>query len=855
MRPLLLCLALLAVALTGGIRCATHDQDRQELYRWFDSLGYSPLKDGKFVRVDHSSTWGPKSEIQYSDYGFLKRGSGKTFTALTLRLTDIMVVDGKPIGEDRGEGLDAVPIDLGNWLTEQKRLWGSSSAYSLDFGSSDGFVLARLADLRGYGDLADFFYNSSKAAPSYGDESRTYTHRVQEGIASSLLWEARADFRQTAIPRSDLAVKFQFVVDHFPPSKVRDEASQVLEGLAPMIREDAVRKPLTDSELKKLSPAQQASELVWQLRDQVADQFMQPGYTEVFPLGQVNRGNPADKLVKLGWAAIRPLLDALHDKRYIRAAQGGMRSSRQVLRIRDAAIQILDKIGNRSFSSSEEGVPGDDDKIAAQIEDHARQWWSGMQKLGQREMMVRAIKRGDRESATQAEPFAKSYPKDALATIRIGVATAREPYIRQQLIGALLHVDTPAVRSYASEQMTTGKDLGTRVAAANVVAIHDPAGAIRAMAREWRNLPAKPSLDRWDDDSLRTFLTNVGYASGIEALARDLGRQPIDRRMDVVERVDEGDFRGRAKGVPAREKRLRDRAVENLLASVLLDRDQAFGQGGTFGDYSFQDPRICDMASYQLTSAWPHKYKFTNPSSRFERDRGCAENMNAWRRSRGLPARPLPRRAVLSPTPDSVMTPLIAKLASGSPAEQKVARRAIEGKGIHALTRLMKEARKAPAGSASKAALDDLSRKSSCTLTSLTLKAFPPPTSELAAFIRGYKGRPVTAGFVHEVLARAIAHWPRTARGFTLTASRDNDGLGISLTAGFGEPIPSGVTGGLDYREGVTLNGKSIDGVTGGSSAIEYAWSGFDAAVGKALSSPPLVPFEFYISIEREARG
>ncbi|HWA84511.1 MAG TPA: hypothetical protein VG820_13800, partial [Fimbriimonadaceae bacterium] len=545
MRPVIFCIALFALALVRTPGDLFRDQERQGLYDWFDSLGYVSLKDAPFVRIEHWQTDGSKRSLSYSDYGFLKRGEGKSFEALTVELRDVAAVDGKPVGTDPYDDLDVVPADLQGWLAEQKRQWGTDHASRLGLGTADGFVLARLADLRGYRDLADFFYNASRTEPSYGETGMTFPQRVQEGIASSLFWDASSGFRQKALSRSDLAAEFKFIADHFPSSKRRDQASQIVAGLETMIQEDAVRKPLTDAELKKLTPAQQAAELVWQLRNQVADQYMEPGYTEVFPLGRVDGVSPAGKLVKLGPTAIPALLDALHDKRYIRACQGGMRTNRTVLRIRDAAIQVLDKIALRSFSNSPEGVMGDDDKTAALIERHAREWWATMQRLGPRKMMIRAIERGDYESASQAEVFAKSYPKDALATIRVGVAAAKDTYVRQQLIGALSTVDSPAVRAFAGEQMKAGKDLETRVAAARVVAIRDPAGAIRAMAREWANLPPSDSFSHWDIDSLRSFLTNVGYASGIETLARDLEKQPVGRRMDVVEDIDdESTWRG-----------------------------------------------------------------------------------------------------------------------------------------------------------------------------------------------------------------------------------------------------------------------------------------------------------------------
>ncbi|MFI5385854.1 MAG: hypothetical protein ACHQ50_07010 [Fimbriimonadales bacterium] len=104
--------ALLAVLLVCGFQITAPEDERANLFRWFDSLGFSQFKDGQFVEVKYWEEWSGKGKREYgrSDFGFLAKGSGRTFTVQTLGLSLLEVVDGK-VSQDYPESASgsAVP--------------------------------------------------------------------------------------------------------------------------------------------------------------------------------------------------------------------------------------------------------------------------------------------------------------------------------------------------------------------------------------------------------------------------------------------------------------------------------------------------------------------------------------------------------------------------------------------------------------------------------------------------------------------------------------------------------------------------------------------------------------------------
>ena len=73
--------------------------------------------------------------------------------------------------------------------------------------------------------------------------------------------------------------------------------------------------------------------------------------------------------------------------------------------------------------------------------------------------------------------------------------------------------------------------------------------------------------------------------------------------MAVVEAVGEGCSWWDWGSQTNRSQATRD-AVEALLVNSLQDTGQEIGGSGSYGNKSYQDPRVCDMAVFFLNQVW-----------------------------------------------------------------------------------------------------------------------------------------------------------------------------------------------------------------------------------------------------------
>src|SRR5690348_1106305 len=118
------------------------DVERQQLYGWFDSLGFEGFKSGKFVTVYLSNHEGPFEQSEGTRQGFLLEGSGRRFSVLTLDLTRIAFPP-KAVRHQQYDGGRFEPADLAAWLRAARKSEYSSTGLAP---IAEAFVLSRLAD-------------------------------------------------------------------------------------------------------------------------------------------------------------------------------------------------------------------------------------------------------------------------------------------------------------------------------------------------------------------------------------------------------------------------------------------------------------------------------------------------------------------------------------------------------------------------------------------------------------------------------------------------------------------------------------------------------------------------------------
>src|SRR4029450_5426567 len=94
----------------------------------------------------------------------------------------------------------------------------------------------------------------------------------------------------------------------------------------------------------------------------------------------------------------------------------------------------------------------------------------------------------------------------------------------------------------------------------------------------------------------------------INALGRNLSKRKVGTRQEVVESLGRGSW-----PVQERDEKvspLTVAAIETELVKALNDKEERTGMSGSWGDKSFNDPRVCDFAGHFLAKRWPERYTF-----------------------------------------------------------------------------------------------------------------------------------------------------------------------------------------------------------------------------------------------------
>ena len=240
-----------------------------------------------------------------------------------------------------------------------------------------------------------------------------------------------------------------------------------------MIGEDrahVARQP-ADPEWEKLDKKEQIAELIFQLRDQNGYQMWSDGPScDVFVTRDGSKDSPAHRLVEIGYDAVPQLIDALSDPRPSRSFGAGRSYSfpEYVLTVGDCANQILSRIAGRSFYQ-----PGDNrmahDGATQQVEKEARQWYADFLAKGEKQSLIDATARGDKNSPDQGQRLLKDYPDAALPALVAGARAAKDRSVRSSLVHLVGRVPGEPSQAFLLEELRQGPILGPRLAAAQIL--------------------------------------------------------------------------------------------------------------------------------------------------------------------------------------------------------------------------------------------------------------------------------------------------------------------------------------------------------------------------------------------------
>lgn len=220
--------------------------------------------------------------------------------------------------------------------------------------------LARVSWERGRRDqarrLLDLVSGES-GAELVGDLVQYLSPRVRHAC----LWDAVLSCGDRDWPRTELLGRFAMLAEMFPDCEDAPRIREYVTSLAHMIREDvenSVRVVPAQPDAPHVMEA-----IVYQLREQCST----PNGDRGGDILSDPRGldSPAGKLLRLGHRAVPTLLSLLDDERLTRCVTFRTSSffSHEVLRYRDVALSLLNRIARRPLRSRED----------------AERWWATLQ--------------------------------------------------------------------------------------------------------------------------------------------------------------------------------------------------------------------------------------------------------------------------------------------------------------------------------------------------------------------------------------------------------------------------------------------------------------------------------------------
>jgi hypothetical protein len=449
-------------------------------------------------------------------------------------------------------------------------------------------------------------------------------------------------FGDPKVSRPQLLAKMEAIARKHPHSPSTAKVRKAIAILKKMVKEDEAHARKRVGSLANLSKKEQIAEWIFQLREQNGEQYDLPGHCDIFGdfhgLHRPKVPSPAHRLVDMGYDAVPQLIEALEDERFTRSVEVPHWAFGPVaLRVGDCSAAVLGRIAGRSFSEGRVGGgkgPATKKKVRA--------WWKEFRAKGEKRMLIEGTEAGDWGSQEQAERLLAKYPDAALAAITNGVGRAKDEHIRSYLLAQARKVADPRVLDLFRKELK-GPFLRSRVAAARSLYERGGDEGVRAMIREWRELPE----DRagLDPDVLIEFLARCPRREAIKALGWKLRSRPVHDRARVIDALE-----GRASSrhettVPADILAL----IEKTLVECLHDTEQVRGWSVQQGDEQCTDPRVCDLAACALAKVWgrPRLFDLFAPVS--TRDRQRIEVANVWRKEHRLTPLPLPGQPEVEP--------------------------------------------------------------------------------------------------------------------------------------------------------------------------------------------------------------
>jgi hypothetical protein len=561
-----------------------------------------------------------------------------------------------------------------------------------------------------------------------------------------------------------------------------DAILRTVKQLESLTAEDKAWKEPTKDELARMDVKQKAVYWLYHLRDLNVEQSASPGMCMVltdspwaaFQSHQRDRDapNPAVELKKLGYEALPHIIAHLDDDRPTRCV-GFWRfyapDSYYTLTYGDCCQQIFEAIVLHPIyeRASTSGYPLRDGK-GKQCKERAEKWWKEFQKKGEKRMLIEATARGVRVSDDNAERLVARYPEAAFEPLRDGIRSAKEDWIRSNMLNCIRQLKDERVVAFLAEE-AKGPHLYARVNAVEGLLERGREEGVALLVAEWSKL----DFDKVDSfhsngaERLLAALARCGSDKAIAALAARWKTTPLDWRHRTLDQLVQADKDFAKKPFTPTA----NRAVEDFLISCLGERAERHRR------------RTCDLAANALAVRWGEPKLFDLAAPLSVRNRRIVEVQNVWRKNRAMDPLPVPEARKVPAVADAAVTPSLKTVVGPSAAEaQRDAATVVERLGLGALPRVSKELVSLPKDHPARHRLSKLAGRLACIVGEVRFSddsVARPDAMRKAA--ESLKNRPLSEEAFVELLVAIQRHAPEVSGGIVVALDRDGDGTGIQL--------------------------------------------------------------------------
>jgi arylsulfatase A-like enzyme len=472
-------------------------REMERLTSWIGELGFGKGFQGDFVRISlpYTKELPDGSQKPLFHYGFLHEEAADRSKARIFHLDGFeSEVTSEPPGRDpvRSPGVSWQAASLKDhgkrWLESD---WPISSYDRFDQPPVDrtrmldtpsyAIVLAAALRERGETDLSRALFEKAWRALVKEPRDRNFpalrTH-LAESLASVRFGAAVQENGRPEVPRSVVSAQLEELIDQFPGTEASVQAAAMCEDLQATceLRDESF---LDEEALAKLASEDRIAEWIRQLETQRGGQFMSKAPCDPF-LDPRGAESPAARLAAIGRTAVPRLIATMDDTRLTRSpAHNGY-----TLRVGEVAVEIIERIATKSFSSSPETmISGGHGAAKAGV----LAWWDSVKDIDQVAERTLAIRSGGPEIRHHAASLYEEIGPEALPVIFEAVRATTDPGLRGQLVTIAARGGLERSSEFLREEMRNGPGIASRVrAAAALDRLGEGEEALDLMIAEWR---------------------------------------------------------------------------------------------------------------------------------------------------------------------------------------------------------------------------------------------------------------------------------------------------------------------------------------------------------------------------------